>query len=196
MDLLLIVVLILLGGFGLHGYLRGLVRMVFSLAAVSLAILLASWAAPYTAQFLKAQTPLYAFIQEKCMEAVKVDMGMAVDVVADLVVERIAWTLTFILVVAAFGLLAHALDIIAKLPGIDSINHIGGLIVGLAEGLLVVWILFYVIALCQGSEWGAQMMDSIQEDQLLKFLYDNNILDHITAWFGRAVVSIQGAYRG
>ena len=55
MDLLLIVVLILLGCFGLHGYLRGLVRMVFSLAAVTLAVLLASWAAPYTEQFLQPQ---------------------------------------------------------------------------------------------------------------------------------------------
>ena len=176
MDLLLIVVLILLGCFGLHGYLRGLVRMVFSLAAVTLAVLLASWAAPYTEQFLRTQTPLYGFIQEKCMDVV-------------------SWTLTFVLVAAALGMLARFLDIIAKLPGIGGVNHIGGLAVGLVEGLLVVWIMFYAIALCQGSEWGVELMESIQKDPFLKFLYDNNILNQVTAWFGQAVANIQGACR-
>ena len=34
MDILLIVVLLILTGFGLHGYLRGLVRVLFSLFAI------------------------------------------------------------------------------------------------------------------------------------------------------------------
>lgn len=195
MDLLLIVVLILLGCFGLHGYLRGLVRVVFSLAAVTLAVLLASWAAPYTEQFLRTQTPLYGFIQEKCMDVVDVGMEVAAGVVADVVVERVSWTLTFVLVTAALGMLARFLDIIAKLPGIGGVNHIGGLAVGLVEGLLVVWIMFYAIALCQGSEWGVELMESIQKDPFLKFLYDNNILNQVTAWFGQAVANIQGACR-
>ena len=53
----------------------------------------------------------------------------------------------------------------------------GGLVVGLLEGLLVIWILFFVIALCQGSQWGNQMMQEIQENPLLQWLYQNNILE-------------------
>lgn len=183
MDILLIVTLIILGGFGLHGYIRGMVRMVFSLAAVLVTVAFASFVAPYVAEFLQTQTPLYDVIQEKCMEAVQINIGInlkgGIEQIADMAVQRIAWILSFILISILLGILVHVLDIIAKLPGIDSINHIGGLVVGLLEGLLIVWILFFVIVLCQGSEWGSQMMTEIQENPLLKLLYESNVLEKL-----------------
>lgn len=183
MDIVLIGTLIILGGFGLHGYIRGMVRMVFSLAAVLVTVVLASLAAPYAAEFLRTQTPLYDVIQEKCMEAVQANIGLSleggIEQIAEMAVERIAWILSFILISIMLGILVHVLDIIAKLPGIDSINHIGGLAVGLLEGLLIVWILFFVITLCQGSEWGSQMMEEIQGNPLLEWLYENNVLERI-----------------
>ena len=48
MDILFIVVLLILAGFGLHGYLRGMVHILFSLVAVFLTIGLATAFAPYT----------------------------------------------------------------------------------------------------------------------------------------------------
>ncbi|MCI9176077.1 MAG: CvpA family protein [Lachnospiraceae bacterium] len=174
MDLLLITVLVVVGGFGLHGYIRGMVRVVFSLAAVFVTIILSSFAAPYVAEFLTNQTPLYEMIQENSKGC-----EWLAEQAAGAVVERIAWILTFILISILLGFLIHVLDIIAKLPGIDTINHAGGLAVGLLEGLVVVWILFLVITLCQGSEWGGQMMDEIQNNPLLELLYENNLLEQI-----------------
>lgn len=174
MDLLLITVLVVVGGFGLHGYIRGMVRVVFSLAAVFVTIILSSFAAPYVAEFLTNQTPLYEMIQENSK-----GYEWLAEQAADAVVERIAWILAFILISILLGFLIHVLDIIAKLPGIDTINHAGGLAVGLLEGLVVVWILFLVITLCQGSEWGGQMMDEIQNNPLLELLYENNLLEQI-----------------
>lgn len=183
MDILLIVTLIILGCFGLHGYIRGMVRMVFSLAAVLVTVVLASLAAPYAAEFLRTQTPLYDVIQEKCMEAVAADIGLilegSIEQIADMAVQRIAWVISFVLISILLGVLVHVLDIIAKLPGIDSINHIGGLAVGLLEGLLIVWILFFVITLCQGSHWGSQMMKEIHGNPLLKWLYESNVLEKV-----------------
>ncbi len=174
MDLLLITVLVVVGGFGLHGYIRGMVRVVFSLAAVFVTIILSSFAAPYVAEFLTNQTPLYEMIQKNSK-----GYEWLAEQAADAVVERIAWILAFILISILLGFLIHVLDIIAKLPGIDTINHAGGLAVGLLEGLVVVWILFLVITLCQGGEWGGQMMDEIQNNPLLELLYENNLLEQI-----------------
>ena len=226
MDILLIAVLIILAGFGLHGYIRGMVRMIFSLVAVFLTIGIASWMTPYTAEFLRNQTPLYDSVKEKCMELVqqKAEEGMeqkaqeqdkitvfgievpsqvqdffsenAVDKVdglmrdsgvyeqlaaqiAETVIQRIAWILSFVVVIILLGILIHVLDLIAKLPVLNSINHAGGLAVGLVEGILIVWILFFVITLCQGSEFGSQMMESIGENPFLKLLYDNNIIEQL-----------------
>lgn len=226
MDILLIAVLIILAGFGLHGYIRGMVRMIFSLVAVFLTIGIASWMTPYTAEFLRNQTPLYDSVKEKCMELVqqKAEEGMeqkaeeqekitvfgievpsqvqdffsenAVDKVdglmrdsgvyeqlaaqiAETVIQRMAWILSFVVVVILLGILIHVLDLIAKLPVLNSINHAGGLAVGLVEGILIVWILFFVITLCQGSEFGSRMMESIGENPFLKLLYDNNIIEQL-----------------
>lgn len=226
MDMLLIVVLIILAGFGLHGYIRGMVRMIFSLAAFFLTIGIASWMTPYTAEFLRTQTPLYDSVEEKCLEYVQqkaqeeVEQKVqeqekitifgievpsevqeffsenAVDKVDDLikdsgvyeqlaaqvaetVVQRIAWILSFVIVVIILGILIHILDIISRLPVLNSINHLGGLVVGLLEGILIVWIMFFVITLCQGSEFGGQMMASIHENPFLKLLYENNIIEQL-----------------
>ncbi len=243
-NILLIIVLIVLGCFALHGYIRGMVRMVFSLVAIVLIVVLASLAAPYTAEFLRTQTPLYDTIQEKCAEAVQSvieknmeeklpkqeelpgqpetpeqsqeaepeklqlfgmelppevqelftgnlaeqaralmeDSGLfeeAANQIADAVLLRLSWTLSFLIISILLGVLIHLLDIIAKLPGINSINHVGGLIVGALEGLVIVWILFFVITLCQGSHWGSGMMKEIQENPLLKLLYENNVIEQI-----------------
>ena len=223
MDILLIIVLIVLGGFALHGYLRGLVRIVFSLAAIFIAALIASCIAPYIAVFLQTQTPLQNVIREQCMEIIqqkaedemqkkveeqeetifgikiskdtqeflfgtladKADEFMEesgiyehlANQLAEIIIQRIAWILSFIVVGILFCVLIHFLDIITKLPVLNSINHMGGLVAGLLEGVVVVWILFFVIALSQGSEFGNQMMESIHENAFLRFLYDNNMIE-------------------
>ena len=68
MDMLLVVVLVILAGFGLHGYLRGMVRVLFSLVAIFLTIGLATALAPYTEEFLRTKTPVYDTVKEKCKE--------------------------------------------------------------------------------------------------------------------------------
>lgn len=196
MDLLLIVILVIFGGFALHGYIRGLIRMIYSLAAVFLTIGLASLIAPYGAEFLREQTPLYETIQEKSMEVLKQQLEEKTELelsdlleesgmeqvtaqMADVILKRIAWILALILVGILLGILIHVLDLIARLPGINTINHMGGLIVGLLEGLAIVWVLFFAAALCQGSQWGSQMMDAIQNNDFLRFLYENNLIEQL-----------------
>ena len=97
--------------------------------------------------------------------------------VANLITQRIAWVLSFLLISILLGVLVHVLDILAKLPVIESINHFGGLAVGLLEGLVVVWILLFVVVLCQGTEWGRPMMESMQQNPLLRMLQENNVLE-------------------
>ena len=76
-------------------------------------------------------------------------------------------------------ILIHLLDLVSKLPGVNGINHLGGLAIGLVQGLVVVWILFLFVILLQDSEWGQQMLNSIQENFFLKLLYENNIIEQI-----------------
>lgn len=226
MDILLIVVLLIFAGFGLHGYLRGLVRVVFSLVAVFLSIGIATALAPYTAHFLQTQTPLYDTIQEKCTDYLQATVddeiqhkaqgqeeisvfGMRIpqeiqemflenaagqadsfmenagiyerigDFVAEQIIQRLAWVLSFVAVLILLAIVVHFLDIIARLPVLENINRIGGLAAGLLEGLIVVWILLFVIVLCQGTDFGREMMASVEGNFFLKALHENNLLEHL-----------------
>ena len=70
MSVLFAVVVIILAGFTLHGYIKGFVRVVFSLISIILTIGLASWLSPYVSEILE-KTPVYENIQEKCVESIK-----------------------------------------------------------------------------------------------------------------------------
>lgn len=226
MDILLIVVLLILLGFGLHGYLRGLVRVVFSLVAVFVAIVFATAIEPYVTQFLQTQTPLYDTVKERCMEYLQSSLdeeiqhradeqeevavlGMklpaelqeffkenvtgqagevlegsgiyekAGDFVAGQIVHRLAWMLSFATVLILLAVVVHLLDVLAKLPVLRNINRIGGLAVGLLEGLIVVWIILLAVVLCQGTELGREWMSSVETNAFLRFLNDNNLLEQL-----------------
>ena len=233
---LLIVVLVILGGFALHGYRRGLVRMVFSLAAFFLAAALASWITPYASEFLMKQTPLHQVVQEQCQKALEANAeeilqslegsqgsggsrppetifgiklppeaqeffydclsGQAGKLVkgnplfkewaaglADLAVERAAWVISFCIVGILLGILIHALDILTKLPVINGMNHLGGVAFGLLQGLVIVWGIFFLVTLCQGSEFGKQMLASIRGNAFLQLLYEFNLLESLIGAF-------------
>ncbi|MEY8390994.1 CvpA family protein [Lachnospiraceae bacterium] len=224
MDILFVIVLAVLAGFGLHGYLRGMVRVLFSLAAIFLTVGLATALTPVTAEFLKERTPLYHTIQEKCTDYIQefaVHKEESSDVLsgeteilgqklprelqdilqdgvtdatgellentgiyerlgefaAEQILQRAAWILSFSIIFVAMVILVRVLDLVAKLPVLNSINHIGGLAIGLVQGVIVIWILFLLVALCQGSDWGREMLETIQGNDFLRLFYDNNIIE-------------------
>lgn len=226
MDILLIAVLLIFAGFGLHGYLRGLVRVLFSLTAVFITIGLATALTPYVTHFLQTQTPIYDTIKEKSTEYLQSTVreelqqkvqeqgeisisGMRMperiqeifvenaaggadslmenagvyeeigDFIAGQVLQRLAWSLSFGVILVLLVVAVHFLDILARLPVLENINRMGGLAVGLLEALVVVWIVLLVVVLCQGTEFGREMMDSIEGNFFLKILYENNLLERL-----------------
>ena len=83
MSGLFAVVVLILAGFTLHGYIKGMIRVVFSLVSIFLTIGLVTWMTPFVSEFLENNTPVYSTIQEKCVERVqikaKTDMNQEVE---------------------------------------------------------------------------------------------------------------------
>ena len=225
-SILFVIVVIILAGCILHGYVKGLIRVVFSLVSIFLTIGLVMWMTPYVSTFLETQTSIYQNIQEKCIESLQMrtekevqqqveeqesiqiagvelpekwqemlsqkttetaddfleQSGVYEEIgayVAGVLVNIIACIITFVVVVLILRILVNLLDIVAKLPVLNSMNHLGGTIAGAAEGVIIVWILFFVITLCQASELGQGLMKDINDNPFLKILYENNIVAYI-----------------
>jgi uncharacterized membrane protein required for colicin V production len=74
------------------------------------------------------------------------------------------------------SILSKILFTISDLPGISMVNKIGGMLVGLLQGTLIVWVFFVVITVLYSTELGQSVMTCINSNPLLKSMYDNNII--------------------
>lgn len=225
MSILFAVVIIILAGFTLHGYIKGLVRVVFSLLSIFLTIILVMWITPYASAVL-AKTPVYQNIQQKCVESIqgKAQIGMEEETenqeplkiagielpkewqerltqkttetadhllettgiydevgnyVAGIIVNIIACVITFLVVLLVLRIILNMLDLVAKLPVLNCMNHLGGTIAGVVEGVIVIWILFFVITLCQDSELCQGLLKDINQNVFLTMLYKNNFIEEV-----------------
>ena len=101
--------------------------------------------------------------------------------ITNVIINAIAFVVTLILAIIALAILCKTLDLLAKLPLLKQINAAAGLAAGAAEGLLVVWILFVILTMFAGTEFGSEAMGMIAENPLLDFLYKNNMVSKFIA---------------
>ena len=94
---------------------------------------------------------------------------------ASLAVNVIGFILTFILSFFILRLLGGVLNLVSRLPLIHGLNKIAGAVMGLLEGLIVVWLLGLVITMAAGTSWGQNAMELTGKSQILTFLYDHNL---------------------
>ena len=103
-------------------------------------------------------------------------------VVSEKLVILISYVSTFLVVYVALRILAFLLDIIGRLPLINGINKLTGLFAGLAEGLILVWILGILLTIFGTSSLGQSAMQCMEESKFLSILYGYNLLQKILFW--------------
>lgn len=94
---------------------------------------------------------------------------------ATLILNIISFVATFLLVVSFLWITVMTLDVIANLPIIHGINQVLGLVLGLVQGLVFVWIAFLIITVLSSIDLGRDLMIMIHNSKILSFIYDNNI---------------------
>lgn len=219
MNILLIVTLFILAGFGLVGMKTGLIKMMFSLVSTIVALLVAIVFSPTVANVVENNTGVHDFLTHKVdsmLEVIVPEADIEFDYIEDLplpevikdvlrgdsstlqavsaqkqavkayvceriasiIISSIAFAVTFLVALLVLIIVCRMLNLISKLPVLNEINHIAGLVAGLAEGVLVIWIFFIVLTVFAGTEFGGNAMRMISENAILSYLYDNNWLYH------------------
>lgn len=128
-------------------------------------------------------------------------IGQSVNAAGELlenagVYDQIAYSLahfilngiSFFIALAASYILVHfisgILNLVSHLPIIHGMNKMLGIAAGAIQGLVVVWVFFYLIAICCTSDFGMLMVRYIDESIFLTYLYNNNgLLQIITGIF-------------
>lgn len=98
---------------------------------------------------------------------------------SDMILGAITFVALFIVIMLLIKILQKVLNIITKLPVIHTFNSIGGGIIGLVEALVIIWIVCIVITVFSTTAWGEVVCKAIAENEVLSFLYDNNLIQKI-----------------
>lgn len=258
--------------FMITGFMRGAIKIVVSLMATIITLVIVVFATPYVSDFLYKVTPIHGIIQEECHEIImahvegemsenvvqKIKEQLGVDLsnvgvplkeikwkdygvteqqveeaisgielprelqikaienagfpdfvrekllennnsevykqlgvtgfsgyissyLAKMVIDIIAFLLTFLAATLVVRIIMYSLNVVGELPVIHGLNQIGGAILGMGTALIIVWVLFMIITLAYKSNFGELSLQMIEKSQFLSFLYENNyIMDIIT----------------
>ena len=112
---------------------------------------------------------------DRFMEEQGVYSALAISA-ADLIMRGISFLLSLILGVIVSILIQKLLGFISKLPLIGFADSICGLAAGAISGLILVWVLLFLVALMSTTNFGSTVISYIYENDLLIWLYENNIL--------------------
>lgn len=150
---------------GWKGKRAGLIKSVFSMLSVVAALTGAVFIGPMVRVILSDS------------KAVMEYLGSGMDEkIAAVILNALSFILAYIIISIALAVVCGVLDIVAKLPVLHQINETAGLLVGLAEGLLDIWIGFVVLNIFCETSWGKVLLESINNSSFLTMLYENNLL--------------------
>lgn len=90
-----------------------------------------------------------------------------------------SYVLAFIIASIALTVVCNVLDIVAKLPVLHQINKTAGLLIGMVQGVLDVWIMFIVLDLFGQTELGSILLTMVHSNEFVRALYENNLLCRI-----------------
>lgn len=106
-----------------------------------------------------------------------------VSSVSGVIFSAIVYAVFFLILLALASIIGMLLDVISKLPVLKQVNKTAGLAVGLAEGLLIVWLLAIFVMIFGNFEFATHINDDIDANGFLKFLYDKNLIVYFVTNF-------------
>lgn len=98
------------------------------------------------------------------------------EFLSKLIINIVAFICTFLLVTLVLRALVFSLDIVSELPVLGFFNRLAGGVIGAAGGLIIVWLLFVVITLLYVTSFGREVYQVIQDNDILRIIYENNPL--------------------
>ena len=130
--------------------------------------------------------PIAEILKEKIIKDNNPDIYELLDVekieeyiaayVAKTIISSASYVITFILVSIILRIIVAALNIITKLPVLKEINQMVGAVLGLVEGLIIVWLLFLAADMLGTTAFGISVQQQISGNAILRFISDNNII--------------------
>lgn len=148
MNIVLVLVLVVIAIRAVGGYRKGLVNEIVSLLALVCGVFI----------FALIASIIGSYITKHLSD-------MLIGIVSLLIL---------IIAIQISKLFISSLKFMTKIPVIRGINKLAGFAVGLAEGLIFVWVGFILFDKFNFGGYAQVMLQQIQDNPFLTYIYDNN----------------------
>ncbi len=124
-----------------------------------------------------------ATIRNEVMESVQTSIDATINAIAveltDAAIHGIGTIIAVIIGVVVIVIIDKLIKLIGYVPGINDVNRLLGIIAGFAEGILIIWLILYIAKCFPASAFGDFVLKNTENDQMLLFIYQNNIIEKI-----------------
>ena len=103
--------------------------------------------------------------------------------------DKIKFILAIVLIVLLgviykiLGLFFTSLKLIAKLPVVNVLDRLAGVVMALFEVIVFIWAIYCLIIIVDGGEFGRWVMTCVRANPIMRFLYEYNYMYSIVAKF-------------
>lgn len=195
LDLIIIIIIALIT---FLGYKKGLIKVAFKLVSFILAIFISIVLYRPISNYVINNTPLYNKIEETIEQRLSSSdiskeetenflsnyYSVGKETAINIISENVAVTIVnisvifivFILSRLVLGLFKFSGDLIAKLPLIKQINHLGGFIYGILKAFIIVYAFFAIISLLAPLVDLNSFIELINSSIISNIIYNNNLI--------------------
>ena len=106
-----------------------------------------------------------------------------VNKVSGVIFSAIVYIVFFVVAMALTSIICMILDVVSKLPVLNQINKTAGGIIGLVQGLVIVWLFMIIIMIFGNTEFAMTVHKDINRNPILTFLYDKNAIMYFVTKF-------------
>lgn len=196
--LLDLIVILIISFITFIGYKKGLIKVAFKIISFVLAIIISIILYRPISNFVINHTPLYDKIENTIQERLSssettkeeadnflsnyyyAGKSVAINTISKSIAVSIV-NISVILVVfmisrLILGIFKFSGDMIAKLPLIKQLNHIGGFVYGLAKGFIIIYALFAIVSLLAPLVDLNNFINLINSSIISNIMYNNNFI--------------------
>ena len=114
--------------------------------------------------------------KEKAEETKNQVVQQTAENITENILKVLSFVIVYILVTLILLILKFALKIFTKLPVINQIDKIGGIILGFAEGVIIVYIIIAIISIVVPEKKDGNISQKIDESYIGRYVYNNNVI--------------------
>ena len=122
-------------------------------------------------------------IKEKMVASVQSSIEATINFVANELTVTAVKGISIILCIILGIIIIYIVDTIIKavglVPGVKDVNKLLGILAGFFEGMLIIWLFMYIADCFPTSALGRFIINNVQSDPIITFIYQNNIIKNI-----------------